>query len=184
MEPIEIDIQIIQKYKATGEKQLLNPLFKKYSQDLFGIAYYYLSDRDRAMDVVMDVYETVLKSIDEKEITNYRAWILSICRNTCLKRIRDHKSYVELSDFSENFMESETELEYSDELIDQLLDFIKELQRDQRICVEAFYLNGKSYAEISSTFQYTLKEVKSYIQNGKRNLLLMFGRLKNKDSHG
>jgi len=184
MDPTEIDIKIIQEYKATGNKQLLNPLFKKYSGDLFGLAYYYLSDRDRAMDVVMDVYETVLKSLDQKEITNYRAWILSICRNTCLKRIRDRKSYVELSDFSENFMESEDDLEYSDEIIDQLLDFIKELQRDQRVCVEAFYLHGKTYADISETFQYSMKEVKSYIQNGKRNLFLMFDRLKKKSKDG
>ncbi len=175
------DEDIILSYQTNKDKSLLTPLFQKYTGDLFGLSYYYLSDRDRAMDVVMDVYEIVLKKIDEKEISNYKAWLMSICRNTCLKRLRDHKSFTELTEFSESFMENNDEREYSDELIDQLLDYIKDLQDEQRVCVEAFYLKKMSYADIEKAYNFENKAVKSYIQNGKRNLKIMFDNINRKE---
>lgn len=172
------DEDIIKSYQSTGDKTKLTSLFKKYTGDLFGLSYYYLSDRDRAMDVVMDVYEAVLKVVDDKDITHYKAWLMSICRNTCLKRLRDHKSYAQLTDFSESFMEKDDEREYSDELIDQLMDNIKKLQPDQKVCIEAFYLKKMSYADIEKIFNYDNKAVKSHVQNGKRNLKIMFDKQK------
>jgi len=50
---------------------------------------------------------------------------------------------------------------------------IKELKEDQKICVELFYLQEKSYEEVAKMTGYSMKEVKSYIQNGKRNLKIL-----------
>jgi RNA polymerase sigma-70 factor (ECF subfamily) len=38
--------------------------------------------------------------------------------------------------------------------------------------VKLFYLEKKSYQEISTLLKYDLNKVKSFIQNGKRNLLI------------
>jgi RNA polymerase sigma-70 factor (ECF subfamily) len=47
---------------------------------------------------------------------------------------------------------------------------IEELSAEQKKCVDLFYLKEKSYVEIAEITGFTLNEVKSYIQNGKRNL--------------
>jgi len=178
MEDQEKDLQIILEYKGSRDKKILASLFKKYSDSMFGLAYYYVKDRDKAMDVVMDSFEIILRTIHAKDITYFKGWALSICRNTCLKRLRDEKTFYELTDNSESFMESSADLEYTDEQIDQLVDFVKALKEEQKVCIEGFYLNKLSYQDISNQYGYSLKEVKSYIQNGKRNLLNMFERNK------
>ena len=44
------------------------------------------------------------------------------------------------------------------------------LKEEQRTCVEMFYLRDMSYQQIADETGYSMNEVKSYIQNGKRNL--------------
>lgn len=164
------DEQIIQSFQSTQLKSTLSPLFKKHTKALLGLSYYYISDAEISKDIVMDVYETVLKQIGTKEITNFKAWIMSICRNKCLKHLRDKKVFLELNSFSESFMEIEDPEVYIDERYDILRVSMNQLKEDQRRCLEGFYLHGKSYQEISEDFNLGYKEVKSFIQNGKRNL--------------
>ncbi len=74
---------------------------------------------------------------------------------------------------SASFMESPDELHQLDERELRLLkleDAIGCLNEQQRICVELFYLKEKSYKEITDETGYSLNEVKSYLQNARRNL--------------
>jgi RNA polymerase sigma-70 factor (ECF subfamily) len=50
---------------------------------------------------------------------------------------------------------------------------LKELNQEQRQCVTLFYLERRSYQEIHEITGFTLLQVKSYIQNGKRNLRIL-----------
>jgi RNA polymerase sigma-70 factor (ECF subfamily) len=45
-----------------------------------------------------------------------------------------------------------------------------ELSQEQRHCVTLFYLQKKSYQQISESTGFNYMQVKSFIQNGKRNL--------------
>ena len=170
------DEHIILAYKESGSKRLLAPLFKKYNEKLFGLAYYYLNNRDTAMDAVMETYEVVLKSIDTKDISYYKGWVMSICRNICLKKIRDDKKFTELTEVADNFVENDVDPVYNDETIEKVLELIPQLKHNQRVCIEAFYLQSMSYEEISKLHEMSFKEVKSHIQNGKRNLKLLYER--------
>ncbi len=76
-----------------------------------------------------------------------------------------------------NFMEH-SDILYPDyvakeENYKKLEDCIKKLKEDQRICIDLFYLQDKSYVEVSQITSYSMKEVKTYIQNGKRNLKIL-----------
>ncbi|MDF1697626.1 MAG: sigma-70 family RNA polymerase sigma factor [Saprospiraceae bacterium] len=168
------DERIIAEYQQTKNRRILAPLFKKYNEKLFGLAFYYLSERESAMDTVMEAYEVVLLNIDQKEITYFKGWLFSICRNICLKKLRDGKKFSELTEVADTFMESEEEKVYNDETIEKVLELIPKLKDNQRKCVEAFYLKTMSYEEISAAYEMTFKEVKSHIQNGKRNLKILF----------
>jgi len=74
-------------------------------------------------------------------------------------------------------MESGFELHHNPVLekerqLDKLESGIQQLNEGQKVCVELFYMKEKSYREIADLTGYSLHDVKSYIQNGKRNLKL------------
>jgi DNA-directed RNA polymerase specialized sigma24 family protein len=50
---------------------------------------------------------------------------------------------------------------------------LEELKQEQRLCIQLFYIQKKSYEEITQITQYSLKEVKSHLQNGRRNLKIL-----------
>jgi RNA polymerase sigma-70 factor (ECF subfamily) len=51
-----------------------------------------------------------------------------------------------------------------------LEEALKQLGAEQRHCIELFYLGQKSYQQIMTETGLSFKQVKSFIQNGKRNL--------------
>jgi len=167
------DEDLVLSYQKNKVKSTLSPLFKKHSSSLIGLAYYYISDREASKDIVMDVFETILKQIDTKEITNFKGWAMSMCRKKCLKHLRDKKNLTDIAVFSETFVEKEEEEEYIDEHYEKLRDSMEKLKEDQRICIEAFYLHGRSYKELAEDLDMEYNQVKTHIQNGKRNLKLL-----------
>ncbi len=91
------------------------------------------------------------------------------------------KKEVDLQVHADSFMETESLLHLNNEKdkehqFNQLEKAISELNEDQRRCIDLFYLKDKSYNEIAELTGYTLNEVKSFIQNGKRNLKIKLER--------
>ena len=54
-----------------------------------------------------------------------------------------------------------------------LEEAIKKLKKEQQQCIDLFYLKEKTYDEVANLTGYETKKVKSYIQNGKRNLKII-----------
>ncbi len=139
----------------------------------------YLRDEEAAQDAAMSIFEKLFSDLQNHQIQNFKSWLHSVCRNYCLMQLRkpnlsvsiaepdEHEnSFMEFSHFlhpEENEAEKELRLQILEEAIGLLKD-------KQKICIELFYLKQKSYEEICSLTGYTLNEVKSQIQNGKRNL--------------
>lgn len=167
------DEQILKEFSLTGDTQLIGELFKKYQKDIFGIAYYYLKDYEKSLDTVSDVFVVIIQTMKDKEVSNFKKWAFAICRNQALKKLRDNKTFINLTESLNLSVENVPQQVYSDKLIEKISDFIASLKDKQKTCIEQFYLKGKSYNIISKEFGMTLKEVKSNIQNGKRNLKLL-----------
>ena len=76
----------------------------------------------------------------------------------------------------EIFMESAEASHLNNEKLELEKDFealeacIEELKKEQKQCVQLFFLEKKSYQEVNEQTGIDLKKVKSHIQNGKRNL--------------
>ncbi|HAN39360.1 MAG TPA: hypothetical protein DCQ29_10705, partial [Chitinophagaceae bacterium] len=51
-----------------------------------------------------------------------------------------------------------------------LAQALNTLNEAQKICITLFYLQKQSYQQITDSTGFSLLQVKSYIQNGKRNL--------------
>lgn len=164
------------------EREEVVSMFNSYTKDIFGVAYYVLKDKGLAKDVIMDVFEVLLNQKSLQHIENKKAWLLGTARNLSIKKFKelirfqygmDQKNFkdlfVEIGDFEEPLVDGANE--------EQLLSQLALLKPRQSRCVELFYLKGLSYQEIAEQEQLTLNNVKSYIQNGKRNLRIKLEKL-------
>ncbi len=171
------DGQFLKLYKESGQSSHIGVLFKKYSHTILGLCLHYLKDSTKAEDAVMDIFEFVLQNVNKYEIDSFKPWLMSVTRNHCLKKLtRSIKKEREVFDKNieilalEN-MESVVETDHTNEnMLNKLELALDDLKPHHRECITLFYLNSYSYEEISSISGYSIKEVKSYIQNGKLNL--------------
>lgn len=172
------DEEIITEYKLNGNSDLVGFLFEKYSVHLYGVCLKYLKDEDESKDAVANIFEKLIEDLKRFEIQKFSAWIHTVAKNYCMMKLRNNKMYAvdkldtfqetDLSDY-DNSVNTHVELELKIEEMERALHILAE---EQRICIDLFYLQEKCYHEITEITGYNLKQVKSYIQNGKRNLKL------------
>ncbi len=142
------------------------------------IATKYLLDENRAKDAVMSVFEQLLNNAEGYQISNFKSWLYSVIKNYCFMELRKEKNRIMVSIDEKNttkFMENNNLVHQSNEHYQELQyqgleQAIELLNDEQRKCIELFYLQQKCYADIAELTGYSLNNVKSYIQNGKRNL--------------
>lgn len=175
------DEEILKHYKQTGDKDVFADLFKKHVTAVYGTCLFYLQDKDEAQDATMQLFEKLLLDVNNREIDHFKGWLSFVVRNHCISLIRKQKTQAKNVKSYYEFEYQDANLE-TEELIDrvgdeQMLEHMKQslpkLKEGQRICIELFYLKDKSYQEIANDTSYSLNEIKSYIQNGKRNLKLL-----------
>ena len=150
-------------------------LYRRYIPMVYGLCLKYLGNGSDAQDAVMDLFEEVSQKMKRYEIQNFHTWLYSVAKNHCLQRLRkDNKAL--FVQFDEAVMENGSFFTLldrdhpDDEEASALAVCMNELGEEQRISIELFYYQDKSYADIVSLTGFTLDKVKSYIQNGKRNL--------------
>lgn len=176
------DNELIEFYRNTGDKIHVGELYKRYAHLVFGVCIKYLKDTDESKDAVMAVFEKLMNDLNKYKIDNFKSWLHTTAKNHCLMHLRSSKANSmvrsdEIKDF--NFsMESGYELHHTAEIekeatLNKLESAVKELKEGQRICIELFYLQQKCYQEVSEITGFSMNEVKSFIQNGKRNLKIM-----------
>lgn len=149
-------------------------LYRRYIPMIYGLCLKYLGDKDDAQDAVMDLFEEVSRKIKQYDIQNFHTWLYSVAKNHCLLRLRKEKPSF-FTQIDDRVMENGDfftllDKEKSTEEESALMVCMKELGEEQRKSIEYFYYENKSYADIVSITGYALEKVKSYIQNGKRNL--------------
>lgn len=176
------DLELLALYRQTHDKYYVGELFKKYSKVVLGTCAFYLEDREEAKDTVIDIFNKLMEDLKKHQIENFKAWLSFVTKNHCISIIRKRKTNRNrMADYYE-FEKQETT--YQDELVQEkikdeeitaqfLKESLNELKDKQRICVEQFYLQSKTYFEIADNTGYSVNEVKSYIQNGKRNLKIL-----------
>jgi len=171
------DSELLQKFYIDHDNEWLGILLPRYTLLLLGVCMKYLKNEEDAKDCVQQIFFKIINELHKYEVAYFKSWIYMIAKNHCLMKLRDKgKVPVELH---EHFisMPDETEEKISliekDVLLDKMMAAIKNLNTEQQQCVSLFYLEKKSYAEISETTGFTIMQVKSHIQNGKRNLKLL-----------
>jgi RNA polymerase sigma factor (sigma-70 family) len=168
------DLELIAQYKLSGENNWVGLLYGRYTTLLYGVCLKYLKNREEAKDAVMQLFEKLLTALQEHEVTHFKSWLYVMARNHCFMKLRSQKGKFteEISPF---LMETSSgaHLEEQDEMETNLVKLekcIEKLGIEQKACVNLFFLQEKCYKEIVQVTGYELGKVKSFIQNGKRNL--------------
>jgi len=176
------DKQLLEIFREIGDKAVLAEFYQRYAHLMLGIGLKYLRDRDKAGDLVMQVFEKLVNDLNKYTIDNFKSWLFQVMKNECLQLLRSarHRKTTSIENIEGN-ERLLVENEEADHLIDEqeqegktdmLMEAIASLKEEQKVCIELFYLHEESYQDISIKTGYGLKKVKSYIQNGKRNLRL------------
>ncbi len=176
------DESLIQLYQQTGKEIYVAELFQRYVDKVYIIARKYLKDREASKDLVMVVFEKVLKNLHKTEVKAFGNWVHTITRNECTHYHRQTSSHAQkLSEWSDIERNSQNSVE-NDQLLrlieteddaastKALEEAMSTLKDHHRRCIELFYYKKKSYKEVSEITGFTPNEVKSYIQHAKNNL--------------
>jgi RNA polymerase sigma-70 factor (ECF subfamily) len=176
------DHELIALYKQNGDAGCIGELYKRYAVLVYGLSFKYLKAEQDAEDAVLDIFEILIEKLKSSNITFFRSWLFIVSKNHVLKLLRKRNQIADESfeAWEENspgiFMENVLDETLNDELKDLpedaelLQEGLESLKDAQKVCLEMFYLQQKSYQQISDITGFEVKNVKSFIQNGKRNL--------------
>ncbi|MFD2570989.1 RNA polymerase sigma factor [Spirosoma soli] len=179
------DAEYVAAYRATGDLAVLGELYEKHMELVYAVCYNYLRDEEEAKDAVMHLFEQLVTDLRRHDVQQFQPWLHSVARNYCLMLLRSRKTHVmaSLDDTDRDLLdqsgkdESATPVQMSvsdepdlEEDLSRMEACLQTLPFEQRTCLTLFYLERKTYTEVANLTGYDLKQVKSYLQNGRRML--------------
>jgi RNA polymerase sigma-70 factor (ECF subfamily) len=177
--------ELIHQYQQNYDIEIVGELYNRYHYMVLGIALKYLNDLASAEDAAMAIFEDLIKVLQKADVKSFKPWLATVTRNYLHKQYRTATKQPQMV-FEEEFVKKDAlfmelvednthvnekiEIEQQEET---LLKAVNTLKPEQANCIRLFFLEQKSYVEICEQTGYSFKDVKSYIQNGKRNLKII-----------
>jgi len=171
------DKELVAAFKQSGDSNYLSTLYQRYMDLVFGVCLKYFKDAEKCKDAVMDIYEELNTKLKVHEVDNFKGWLHVLARNYCLMQLRSPRN-MKTTEFKADFMQSAENTHLNGEVLEKESNFVKleqcldTLTDEQKQSVQLFYLENKCYNEIAEITGYDWNKVRSYIQNGRRNLKL------------
>lgn len=172
------DQELLEQFYSSHDNAWLGILLQRYTLLLLGVSMKYLKNEDEAKDSVQQIFLKVIQELQKYKVAYFKSWLYMVAKNHCLMKLRDKQGKItaEINDRVTATPGEETDkqaLLMNEQTLTLMEVSLKELNPEQQQCVTLFYLQKKSYQEVSDETGFTLLQVKSYIQNGKRNLKLL-----------
>ncbi len=177
------DSQLLKHFYATHNNEFLGELLQRYTMMLLGVCMKYLKNEEEAKDSVQQVFLKAINELNKYEVDYFKSWIYMVAKNHCLMKLRDKGKYTD--EINERLMatpheETDTiQFVLKDKQLDLMETALTQLNNEQKQCVTLFYLQKKTYQEITDETGFSMMQVKSFIQNGKRNLKILMEKLSN-----
>ena len=177
--PFLSDEELVHRYRNSHDPAYVGELYVRYTHLVYGVCLKYFHNDADAQDAVMQIFEKLIKELKKHHVDTFKPWLHTVVKNHCMMHFRKEavntKNETELKNSVKGAVEN-TDLDHLDtedekEMMAMYLSTgMETLKEEQRLCVELFYLKDRSYQQIVDETGYSMNEVKSYIQNGKRNL--------------
>jgi len=171
------DQELLEKFYADHDNQWLGILLERYTLLLLGVCMKYLKNEELARDSVQQIFLKAITELQKYRVEYFKSWIYMVAKNHCLMQLRNKpgKNTIEVKE-SIPAAADETDKEsllLNEKTYEYMSEALKELNADQQLCVTLFYMEKKSYHQITEQTGYSMMQVKSHIQNGKRNMRLL-----------
>ena len=168
------EADLLADYRRTGNLEVLGKLYERYMPLLYGLCLKYFRDEDKSKDAVMQIFEQLISKLKVYEVSNFKSWLYTLARNYCLMELRsaNRHEFVSIEDHgveSPVFMHQDVD-DLKEDQLKSMGKCMEKLPDEQRLAIELFYFQQKCYKEVSDITGFDPNKVKSYIQNGKRNL--------------
>lgn len=165
---------MVASYKSGGDLQVLSDLYQRYMDLIYGVCLKYLKDEEDARDAVINIYEELVLKLAKYEVQAFKPWLYQLAKNHCLMKLRSDKKFTK-TQIDVSLMQNEDEVHLNGIMQKEEhfrhLDFcMEQLVPEQKNVVKLFYLEGKCYQQIAEDTGLEWNKVRSYIQNGRRNL--------------
>jgi RNA polymerase sigma factor (sigma-70 family) len=168
------DREILKHFYADHNNEWLGSLLERYTMLLYGVSMKYLKNPEEARDAVQQIFLKAITELHKYEVSYFSSWLYMIAKNHCLMQLRNQRRGISVDLVAEPVSESlDPDPLQNESLLKDLEDALLHLNAEQKICIRMFYLEKKSYQAIASETGFSPLQVKSYIQNGKRNLRLL-----------
>lgn len=166
------DAELVDGYRNHADMKCMEALYQRFHKKAFGVAYAVLRNKEESVDVMLAVFEKIMRELPRAEVREFAGWMYVLTRNECLMRLRSDKRRAAREQLFANNISKEEELEFEffQEKSNALKNALAMLSETQRLCVELFYFQQKSYREVSEELGIDTEAVRSQLQNGRRNL--------------
>jgi RNA polymerase sigma factor (sigma-70 family) len=168
------DRELVSLFRTSQNMDVLAVLFQRYMDLLYGVCLKYLKQPETAKDAVMQIFEELVAKLPKHEVENFKSWLYTLAKNYCLMQLRTPKN-LKTTEFNPDSMQLEEEvhlngIQVKEENLQKLERCLQTLSLEQKKTVELFYLQNKCYKEIAEATGIEWNKVRSFIQNGRRNL--------------
>lgn len=173
------DQQLLTSFYTSRDNYWLGILLQRYTLLLLGVCMKYLKNEEEAKDCVQQVFLKAITELHKYRVEYFKSWLYMVAKNHCLMKLRDKqgKTPAEIREQMAIAPEEDNSLHLEkDRQLELMSDCLNELNKEQKQCVTLFYLEKRSYQEIADRTGFSLMQVKSHIQNGKRNLKILLER--------
>ena len=171
------DKELLQRFYKDHDNEWLGILLQRYTMLLLGVSMKYLKNEEEAKDCVQQVFLKAIGELHKYRVDYFKSWIYMVAKNQCLMKLRDGRKFTHPIDerilsAPDESLETDTHID-KDKKLGTMADALLHLNKEQQQCVTSFYLEKKTYQQIAGQTGFSLMQVKSHIQNGKRNLKKM-----------
>ena len=170
---LKTDEELVTLYKLERSSICIAVIYERYGHLVMGTCMKYLKNEVESQDITMQIFEELHSKLLKHDINYFKSWLYMVTKNECFMFLRKSKSQ-NTTDFSESYDVEQTieDVQSKEKSLELLENAIEDLKPEQKRCVKLFYLEEKSYQQISAELNLSLMQVKSAIQNGKRNIKL------------
>ncbi|MBL7744981.1 MAG: sigma-70 family RNA polymerase sigma factor [Chitinophagaceae bacterium] len=168
------DKELVSLYKASGDMTVLGELYQRYMELVYGVCLKYFKEPETAKDSVIQIFEELVTKLKKHEVDNFKGWLHMVAKNHCLMQLRTPKN-LKTVEFKTELVQNEENVHLNgvlekEENFQKLEYCLSTLTTEQQEAIRLFYLEGKCYNEIVEITGQEWNQVRSFIQNGRRNL--------------
>lgn len=173
------DEELATRFATTRDNACFEELVRRFWRRLCAIAYKILGDVAKAEDVAQESLLLLSMAGDRFQGRSVAGWLSVVARSLALNLRKRWLRQEEVEErFAEESLQSSPAVTPPDP---EILATLATLTSEQRVCFNLFFVEGLSYKEIAERTGFTLRDVKTHIQNGRKKFKL---RWKKQERHG